>query len=318
MRGSGRGRRHPADPGIPLPADRPPRRRRADRPRGQREEGPVSRAVGHEERARQDRGERQSERAPHRARRFLRLQHAHLRHAGPADHGRDGRAGRVRRHAFGAAAGRTRGIIRGRARLRAGACACCRCGRGRGGVHRDPPRSRQRAVGRAEHAAARPDEGGPRAAEALRPVGKAPGLRPDVTAVMSSSVAVHPLTPDRWNDLVDLFGPERGANSGCWCMWWRMPGTDWKVIPRDEKRDRFRAIVDAGPPPGVLAYDGPTAVGWCAIGPRTTLPRMNALRVAAPLDAVEDVWAVNCFYVRSSYRGAGLMAELLDAATAFA
>jgi GNAT superfamily N-acetyltransferase len=133
-----------------------------------------------------------------------------------------------------------------------------------------------------------------------------------------SSVVVHPLTPDRWNDLVDLFGPERGASSGCWCMWWRMPGADWKAVPREEKRDRFRAIVDSGPPPGVLAYDGPSAVGWCAIGPRTTLPRMNTSRVAAPLEAIEGVWAVNCFYVRSSYRGAGLMAGLLDAATAFA
>jgi GNAT superfamily N-acetyltransferase len=132
------------------------------------------------------------------------------------------------------------------------------------------------------------------------------------------SLAIHPLTPDRWDDLVDLFGPERGANSGCWCMWWRMPRADWKAVPRAEKRHRFRAIVEAGPPPGVLAYDGAVAVGWCAIGPRTSLPRMNASRVAAPLDVVEGVWAVNCFYIRSSYRGAGLMRTLLDAATSFA
>ena len=73
-----------------------------------------------------------------------------------------------------------------------------------------------------------------------------------------SAYALYPLTPDRWDDLVDLFGPERGANSGCWCMWWRMPRADWKAVPREEKRDRFRAIVEAGPPPGVLAYDGGT------------------------------------------------------------
>ena len=63
-------------------------------------------------------------------------------------------------------------------------------------------------------------------------------------------LALHPLTPERWGDLVDLFGPERGGNSGCWCMWWRMAGADWKAVPRDEKRDRFRVIVEAGPPPG--------------------------------------------------------------------
>jgi hypothetical protein len=132
---------------------------------------------------------------------------------------------------------------------------------------------------------------------------------------------LHPLTSDRWDDLVDLFGPERGANSGCWCMWWRMSRADWKALPREEKRDRFRAIVDAGPPPGVLAYEGPLAVGWCAVGPRETLPRMNASRVAAPLDGVDGVdgvWAVNCFYVRSGYRRRGLMRVLLDGGIAFA
>ena len=45
-----RGRRHPADPGLPVPADRPPRRRRQDRPGGERQEGPVPRALGHGER----------------------------------------------------------------------------------------------------------------------------------------------------------------------------------------------------------------------------------------------------------------------------
>ena len=130
--------------------------------------------------------------------------------------------------------------------------------------------------------------------------------------------ALHPLTPDRWDDLVDLFGPERGASSGCWCMWWRMPRADWKAVPRAEKRDRFRAIVEAGPPPGVLAYDGGQAVGWCAVGPRETLPRMNGSRVAAPLDTTDGVYAVNCFYIRTGYRGQGLMRVLLDGAMALA
>jgi hypothetical protein len=132
------------------------------------------------------------------------------------------------------------------------------------------------------------------------------------------AIALRPLTPDRWDDLVDLFGPERGANSGCWCMWWRMPRNEWRLAPRDEKRDRFHALVDAGPPPGVLAYEGETAVGWCAIGPRKTLPQMNRSRVAAPLDKVEGVWAVSCFYIRTGHRGQKLMRKLLDGAVAFA
>jgi GNAT superfamily N-acetyltransferase len=132
------------------------------------------------------------------------------------------------------------------------------------------------------------------------------------------SVEIQPLTPDRWDDLVDLFGKERGANSGCWCMWWRMSRADWKAVPREEKRDRFRAVVEAGPPPGILAYDGETAIGWCAIGPRETLPQMNRSRVAAQFDDAKDVWAVNCFYVRSGWRGKSLMRTLLEGALAFA
>src|SRR5687767_339071 len=100
-------------------------------------------------------------------------------------------------------------------------------------------------------------------------------------------LSLRPLTPDRFGDLVDLFGPERGANSGCWCMWWRMPHAEWKAASREEKRERFRAVVEAGPPPGILAYAGGRAVGWCAVGPRKTLPRMNASRVAAPFDEVD-------------------------------
>ncbi len=132
------------------------------------------------------------------------------------------------------------------------------------------------------------------------------------------TLQLHPLTPDRWDDFVDLFGPERGAYGGCWCMWWRMPRAEWKAASRDEKRDRFRELVEAGPPPGILAYEDGTAVGWCAIGPRATLPLMNRSRVAAPLDRVEGVWAVNCFYVRAGHRRQRMMRVLLDGAVAFA
>ena len=101
-------------------------------------------------------------------------------------------------------------------------------------------------------------------------------------------------------------------------MWWRMSRADWTAVPREEKRDRFRAIVEAGPPPGILAYYGDTAIGWCAVGPRETLPRMNRSRVAAPFEDAEGVWAVNCFYIRSGWRGQSLMRTLLDGALAFA
>ena len=102
-----------------------------------------------------DHRRRQSKCAGDRTRRLVRLQHACLRHAFAADHGADdGGAGDFRRHPFGAAARREGHLIRRPARIRAGAGARGGRRRRRRRVHRDPPRPRFRAVGRAQHGAA--------------------------------------------------------------------------------------------------------------------------------------------------------------------
>src|SRR5688572_10778890 len=103
--------------------------------------------------------------------------------------------------------------------------------------------------------------------------------------------AFHPLTPDRWDDLVRLFGP-KGACGGCWCMWWRAA-------------------------PGVLAYDGDEPVAWCAIAPREAYPRLERSRVMAPVDE-RPVWSVTCFFVARDHRRRGLTVALLRAAARFA
>ena len=114
-------------------------------------------------------GVRQRQRAGHRARRLLRLQHAGVRHARAADHGRDRRAGDLRRHAFGAAAGRAGRFVRRRAPLRRDAGARGRRRRRRRRVHRDPPGSRQRALRRPQHGAAEGHAGAARTADGVRP-----------------------------------------------------------------------------------------------------------------------------------------------------
>ena len=69
------------------------------------------------------------------------------------------RAGRLRRDAFGAAAGRAGDLVGRRPRVRAGAGARRRRGRRRRRLHRDASGSRQRALRRPEHGAARPHGG---------------------------------------------------------------------------------------------------------------------------------------------------------------
>lgn len=131
-------------------------------------------------------------------------------------------------------------------------------------------------------------------------------------------LSFHPLAPERWDHLVDLFGPERGACAGCWCMWPRMRGVDFKALSRSKRRDRFRDIVERGPAPGLLCYDGAPAVGWVAISPRSSVHRFNIAKNSAPLNGsdtdLDTTWAITCFYVRSSHRGRSLTAHLAEAA----
>lgn len=121
-----------------------------------------------------------------------------------------------------------------------------------------------------------------------------------------------PVTPDRWDDLEQLFG-ENGACEGCWCMYWRVPAAEYEAGKGEENRDALRRRVESGDTPGLLAYDGETPVGWCAVGPRDEFVRFEASRILAPVDD-ELVWSVPCFYVAPDARGRGVSVELLEAA----
>src|SRR5512145_1880443 len=124
-------------------------------------------------------------------------------------------------------------------------------------------------------------------------------------------LAVHPLTPERWSALEDLFG-KSGACGGCWCMYWRI-GSAYRGRPAEENKKAFRTLVKRGPPPGLLAFDGDTAVGWCQLTPRDALPGLDRAQLFRPVDEV-PVWSLSCFYVRRSHRKRGVMAALIAAA----
>ena len=124
-------------------------------------------------------------------------------------------------------------------------------------------------------------------------------------------LTVHPVTPDLWLALEDLFG-ETGAVGGCWCMYWRI-GRAYRENPRSDNKAAFREIVRRGPPPGLLAFDGNRAVGWCQLTPRVALPWLDR---AWRLKRVDDlpVWSLSCFYIRKGYRRRGITAALIAAA----
>jgi GNAT superfamily N-acetyltransferase len=131
------------------------------------------------------------------------------------------------------------------------------------------------------------------------------------------ALAIHPLTRDRWDDLVTLFD-RPGDPKGCWCMFYRVRGREFERLGGDGAKAAFHDVVEEGPPPGLLAYRDGAPVGWCAVAPREAYPRVLNSPVLRPLDDAPACWAVVCFYVVRGERGGGVAAALLEAAVAFA
>lgn len=125
-----------------------------------------------------------------------------------------------------------------------------------------------------------------------------------------------PLTPARWPDLERLFGP-RGACAGCWCMWFRLPRSTFDARKGEGNRQAFREVVEAGPPPGILAFAGDEPIAWCAVAPRDRYPRLARSRILAQVDDA-PVCAITCQFVAKSWRRRGVTVRLLEEAVRFA
>lgn len=123
-----------------------------------------------------------------------------------------------------------------------------------------------------------------------------------------------PLTPDRFEDMEEVFG-ERGVARRCFCMHWRRP--DGGHGDERDNRDRFVDVVLAGPPPGLLGYIDGEPKGWVQVGPRRDFPTIRRSRLLKPVDDVEP-WTINCFVVRTGERRQGIGRGLLSAAIEYA
>ncbi len=124
-------------------------------------------------------------------------------------------------------------------------------------------------------------------------------------------LVVRPLTAEVWPALEDLFG-EKGACGGCWCMYWRI-GAAYRKRDGTENKAAFREVVEEGPPPGLLAFEGEKAVGWCQVTPRENVPWLEETWRLKRVDET-PVWALTCFYVRKGYRRKGVTAVLIGGA----
>lgn len=140
--------------------------------------------------------------------------------------------------------------------------------------------------------------------------------------IEASAHDFRPLTPDRTADFVALFGSS-GACYGCWCTHFRLRPKVRQEFSGNDKRAFIEARIAAGPPPGLLAFRENQPVGWMQIGPRADIPEWNNPRRATTpqADAPADdpsVWAISCFFFRSSERGQGLSHHMVAAGLDFA
>jgi len=126
----------------------------------------------------------------------------------------------------------------------------------------------------------------------------------------------HSLTPDRWSDFEDLFGP-RGACGGCWCMWYRLKRSEFEKQKGEGNKKAMKTLVDGGNVPGLMAYSDGKPVAWCAVAPREDFSALERSRILKPIDD-KPVWSIVCFFVEKNHRRQGLNIALLKAAIAFA
>jgi GNAT superfamily N-acetyltransferase len=139
---------------------------------------------------------------------------------------------------------------------------------------------------------------------------------PEFPLAKTSAIVCRPVTPSRWGDLEALFG-ERGACGGCWCMTWRLKRSEWEQGKGESNRRALQMIVEQNERPGVLAYSGREAIGWCSVAPREVFVALGRSRILAPVDA-EPVWSISCLFVAKAHRRRGVSVQLIEAAVAFA
>jgi GNAT superfamily N-acetyltransferase len=132
-----------------------------------------------------------------------------------------------------------------------------------------------------------------------------------------NELTFEPLNPSNWGKFVELFG-ERGACGNCWCMYYRLPKTEYNEGKTDYgNKDAMHELVMSGKPTGILGlYDG-QAVAWCAFAPREDFIKLEKSRVHKRIDN-EPVWSIPCFFIDKKFRGQGISAELLKGVISYA
>lgn len=126
---------------------------------------------------------------------------------------------------------------------------------------------------------------------------------------------IRPVTKKEWQALEILFTSLPAANM-CWCMYWRETRAKVFGHPQENKAG-FKAIIDSGKVPGLLAYQNDEPIGWCSIAPRDEFPGLDRSPTLKRIDDL-PVWSLNCFVIAKAFRRQGLSSQLIFAAIDYA
>ena len=141
-----------------------------------------------------------------------------------------------------------------------------------------------------------------------------------MTDTVTSTLDIRPLTPDLLDSMKVVL---RGSwGSTCWCMFPRIPGTQWTKLPGEgspsqRRRAAMETLARRPYAPGLLAFRGESPVGWVALGPRSEFARIEKSRATPPVDD-QDVWVIPCVTVHTNARGQGIAVALIKAAAQYA
>jgi hypothetical protein len=132
-----------------------------------------------------------------------------------------------------------------------------------------------------------------------------------------SQLKFEPLTKNNWGKFVQLFG-DNGACGNCWCMYYRLPKSEFLEGKVDEGNKRaMQEIVWENKPTGILGLFEGQAVAWCAFAPREDFIRLENSRVHKRIDN-ESVWSITCFFIDKYYRRSGVSVEILKGVIRYA
>jgi len=103
----------------------------------------------------------------------------------------------------------------------------------------------------------------------------------------------------------------------CWCLTYRLTSSENSALRGQDRPARLKQLCARDVAPGLLAYLDGEPVGWCALGPRTEMGRLQRSRTIPVVEEL-SVWSVVCFVVRAGFRRQGVARALLDGAVSYA